>query len=186
MIASLLLVIVQLSQAQAQDQRSSNSIDTQDGKTITATAIFKSPDGYMRAEFATFNGVLFIKPKNAAGMYVVYPNKGETVASLRQRALEATAKMFFHDKVFAVTEWQIKPLPPHPGDTNGELATRSDGDMEVQMGSYERIEAANPLVYAYFAMRHKKGKSDDGKFLDENGKGIKDLDKLWQSFGGKK
>jgi hypothetical protein len=31
-------------------------------------------------------------------------------------------------------------------------------------------------------MRHKPGKGDDGKFLDEQGQGVKAFDKLWKSF----
>jgi hypothetical protein len=58
--------------------------------------------------------------------------------------------------------------------------------MEVQIATYERTENSNLLVYGYFAMRHKVGQADDGRFLDEQGKGVEDFDKLWKSFGGKK
>jgi hypothetical protein len=185
-IATALLACMRSSKVQAQDSRPATSGEVQAGKTAQDGAIFKIPKGYMPAKFDTFKGVLMINPKKAAGMFVVYPNEGETIASVRQRALAVIASMFFHDKDVAAPMWQLNPLPSHTGDNNGELASASAGEMEVRMASYERKENSYLLVYAYFAMRHKSGKSDDGKFLDDQGKGVKEFDQLWQSFGGKK
>lgn len=185
-IACAMFVFIQPTQAQAQDSRPATSEEVQAGTTTQGGAIFKIPKGYMPVKFDTFTGILLINPKKAAGMFVVYPNEGETTASLRQRALAVVASMFFHEKDAPATTWQIKSLPRHTGDNNGELAFASAGEMEVRIASYERMENSYLLVYAYFAMRHKSSKGDDGKFLDDQGTGVKEFDSLWQSFGGKK
>lgn len=185
-IASLLLVFSQTSQTQAQDSPPTTSVETQSGTTGQDGLVFKSPKGYMRAAFANVKGVLFLDAKKAAGIFVIYQNDGDTTASLRQRVLADIAEMFFHEKDVPAPPWQLKPLTPHTGDNDGDLAYSSAGEMEVQVLTYHRAENSSLFAYGYFAMRHKSGKGDDGKFLDEQGKGVKDFDKLWQSFGGKK
>jgi hypothetical protein len=54
--------------------------------------------------------------------------------------------------------------------------------MEVQVVVYERTTGVRPFVYGYFAMRHTAGKGDSAPFIDEGCKGVKDFDKLRQSF----
>jgi hypothetical protein len=171
---------------QAQESRPATADEVRAGKTSQGGAVFKIPKGYMSADFATFKGVLIIDPKKPAGMFVAYPNDGETTDSLRQRARAAIVKMFIHNKDVPETAWQIKSLPSHAGDSTASVATYANGEDEVQVATYERTEGSYLLVYGYFAMRQISGKGENGRFLDEQGQGVKDFDKLWQSFGGKK
>lgn len=186
-LATAILCGFHHAQAQTPEgSRPATAAEAEAGKTSQGGAIFKIPDGYMPAEFADFKGVLIINPKKPTGMFVTYPNEGETTQALAQRVRAAIVKMFIHKEDVPETAWQTKPLPPHTGDNAAAVATYAKGDIEVQVGAYERTENSYLLVYGYFAMRHKSGKGDNGRFLDEQGKGVKEFDKLWQSFGGKK
>lgn len=182
-----LFLFVCMAQAQTPASRPATTAEVQAGQTSEGGAVFKIPKGYMPAPFADFKGMMMLDPKKPAGMFVAYPNEGETTDSLRQRARAAIVKMFIHNKELPDTAWQQKPLPQHTGDSGAAtVAAYSEGEIEMQIATYERIENSNLLVYGYFAMRHKSGKGDNGRFLDEQGKGVKDFEKLWQSFGGQK
>jgi hypothetical protein len=185
-LVAALLVCLNSMAARAQGSRPATAEEKRAGKTSQGGAIFKPPSGYMSAEFATFNGVLIIDPKKPAGMFVVYPNEGEKTEALRQRVHASIGKMFIHEKDIAASAWQIKALPSHAGDVAAFVATYTEGETEVQIATYERMENSHLLVYGYFAMRHTSGKGENGRFLDEQGKGVKDFDKLWQSFRGQK
>jgi hypothetical protein len=181
-----LLVCFQAAQAQTPVARPATADEVQAGKTSQGGAVFKVPKGYMPAPFADFKGMLLLDPKKPAGMFVTYPNEGETTDSLRQRARAVIVKMFIHKGDVPQTAWQIKPLPLHAGDSAAMLATHVGNEIEVQVATYERMEGTHLVVYGYFAGRNRSGKGDNGRFLDEQGKGVKDFDKLWQSFGGQK
>ena len=119
----------------------------------------KPPKGYSPVEFAGFKGVLMINPKKAAGMFITYANEGETVEALRERVRDAIAPMFIHDKGKPKPEplaWETSALPSHPEDGGGKatLYTHGEEKTEVQVATYE-IAGARPVLYGYFAMRHK-------------------------------
>jgi hypothetical protein len=166
----------------------SNPASAQDKKDAAkGGAIFKVPDGYMQMPFSDFRGMLMLDPKKPAGMFVTHPNDNETTESLRLRLLKTIGPMFIHSekgKPETPITWTILSLPSHPGDGDGKAVvnTYSDETQELQVAIYERIAGQSPFVYGYFAMRLKKAKGDDGKFLDEHGEGIKAFDKLWNSF----
>ena len=135
-----------------------------------------------------FRGMFLLDPKKAAGMLVTYANDNETTEALRQRILTTIAGMFVHDSKgksdTTTVTWTAQSLPSHPGDGGGTAATNTyiGGEQEVQVVIYERTGGPRPFLYGYFAMRHKAGKGDDGKFLDDQGNGVKAFDKLWKSF----
>ncbi|HYN84679.1 MAG TPA: hypothetical protein VER32_05460 [Pyrinomonadaceae bacterium] len=153
--------------------------------------LFKPPKGFMPLDFAGFKGVLMINPKRAAGMFIAYPDDGETLDALRERARDAAGRMFIHDKgkaKAAPLAWKAATLPPHPEDGEGgaTLFTYAEGETQVQVATYARADATHRLVYGYFAMRHTpKGRDDDGKFLDEQGGGVKEFADFRKSLGGK-
>lgn len=151
-------------------------------------AVFKIPKHYMPADSSDFKGVYLLDPKKPAGMFVAYPNDQESIEAVSQRIRKAIAGMFTESKEKEVT-WETKTLPAHPGDSaqTGTVALLTGGTQEVQVVTYERITGGRQIVYGYFAMREKGKKSDaGGRFLDETGKGVKEFDELWKSFGGSK
>ena len=144
-------------------------------------AIFKAPDGWMPADKTEVGPIIFLNPKKPAVMFVTYPKPDETTTEAqRQRLRTLAAGMFFHDDKAALN-WEVKSIPSHPGDGDGkaDIATAKQGDMEVQIVTYERTTGVRPFIYGYIAMRDKKG---GAQFVDENGKGVKDFDKLWKSL----
>jgi len=144
-------------------------------------AIFKAPDGWMATDKTEVGPILFLNPKQPAAIFVTYPKRDETTTEAqRQRLRKLAVGMFFHDDK-AVLNWQVKSIPSHPGDGDGkaDIATAKQGDMEVQIVTYERTTGVRPFIYGYIAMRDKKS---GAPFIDENGKGVKDFDKLWKSL----
>ena len=147
---------------------------------------FKILDGYVRLQMASFRGVVMVNPERPAGMFVTYPNDNELSESLRQRILAFVAPMFIHyeeGKPTPSITWVTSVLPSHLGDTNGQayMNVYSGSGYEMQVSIYEHA-GPHPFLYGYFAMRHHPGKSDDGKFLDGQGQGVKAFEKLWKSF----
>lgn len=148
---------------------------------------FKVPDGYMQVPISNFRGVMMLDPKKPAGLFVISPNDNETPEVLRERILAFVGPMFIHDeklKAATTITWDSKTLPSHEGDGAGKAVANFYGTAteETQVAIYERATEGKPALYGYFAMRHKSGKGDDGKFLDEQGQGVKAFDKLWKSF----
>ena len=144
-------------------------------------AVFKAPDGWMPADQTEVGPIVFLNPKKPSVMFVTYPKPDETTTEAQRGRLRAlAANMFFHDEKAAL-DWVVKSIPSHPGDGDGkaDIATAKQGDMEVQIVTYERTTGERPFIYGYIAMRNKKSSAP---FIDETGKGSKDFDKLWKSF----
>jgi hypothetical protein len=160
------------------------ALDQKDGVS------FKVPDGFMQVPMSNFRGVMMLDPRKPAGMFVIYPNDNETMDALRQRILAFVGPMFIHDEKLnpaTAIAWDTKTLPSHEDDGAGKATANFYGKAteETQVAIYERATGSQPVLYGYFAMRHKPGKGDDGKFLDEQGQGVKAFDKLWKSFRSK-
>ncbi|HKP45612.1 MAG TPA: hypothetical protein VJT50_03370 [Pyrinomonadaceae bacterium] len=155
-------------------------------QTEQPAVVFKAPSGYMQVPMSDFRGALFLEPKKPAGMFVIYPNANETTEALRKRVLAFIAPMFLHDDKMKPDDivWDTKSLPVHAGETEGNANVNiaSVANYELQVATYERSAGGTPFLYGYFGMRHKPGKGDDAKFLDEHGEGVKAFEKFWQSF----
>jgi hypothetical protein len=175
-VATLLALVAGVQLANAQDSKNAGA------------AVFKIPDGYMRVPVTDFRGALMLDPKKPAGMFVTYPNDNETTEALRNRLLAFLGPMFIHEKDKPKGEgslvWTTKSLPAHPDDGEGKATINTYGgaNEEVQVTIYERTTGVRPFLYGYFGMRHNPSKSDDAKFLDDQGQGVKAFDKLWKSF----
>lgn len=186
LVAGLLLCL-HTSHARAQEEaRPSTTDEVKAGKTTQQErgVVFKIPDGYMPGPLSDFKGMVMLAQKAPAGMFVSHLSAGDTPDSIRQRLRATIVEMFVHKKEVPETAWQLKSLPPHEGDSGGWVATYADDELEVQVATYDRTEGQYQIVYGYFAGRSKKGAK--GQFLDEQGKGVKDFDKLWKSLGDEK
>lgn len=147
---------------------------------------FKIPEKVMPMEkWNDFKGLLMLGADGPWGIFISYPNEGETLDSLKSRLQKSLAKMFIHDD--AKTEnavWKTVSIPAHEGD-KGETAvsqTFAEGKSAVQLVFYEREWNGLGFVYGYFAMKNEENKGDSGKFLDEKGKGSKPFDNFWKTF----
>ena len=152
--------------------------------------VFKIPKKVMPIQWASFKGLLMLDQKRPTGIFISYPNDGESLESLTKRAEISIAKMFVHDeKKSEGIVWQIKSIPAHSGD-KGENATMKfweDETQSIQITFYEREWNNLKLIYGYFARKSKtsKDKDDSGDFLDDKGQGSKTFDEFWKSFSSK-
>jgi hypothetical protein len=143
----------------------------------------------MPAEFPQHKGVLLLDPKKPAGMFIVYPNEGQSDAELLKQFRETVAGMFLHDSKTEIV-WKSAAIAPHQGitgETGAQDITSADA-MEVQLTTYTRTFGETQVVYGYFAMRNQsgKGKDADGRFLDGAGAGSGDFEKFWKSISPSK
>lgn len=145
----------------------------------------KLPGGYMPAEFPEKRaGKLLLNPKKPAGMFIVYPQEGESPDVLQNLLKEMVAGMFFHDEK-APANWTSAQLPAHEGTENetGTLYSASRGKMEVQLAVYARSFGVTKVLYGYYGMREQGKKQEDAApFMDAAGKGVEDFDKFWKSI----
>ena len=144
--------------------------------------IFKSPDGYMSADFPGHTGKLLLDPKNPAGMFVAYPKEGQEMSAFIEEVKKMVADMFLHEPTKVVV-WSEKPLPAHKGvvSESGKLLAAANDKMEVQLAVYVRSDKG--VAYGYFAKKNKKGGGENAKFLNDSGGGVKAFDKLANSIG---
>lgn len=149
----------------------------------------KIPKGYLPADFPKHKGYLILEPKRPAGMFIVYPNKAESSAELSNQIKALVGGMFIHDSK-AEMNWTTSPLAAHQGITNevGTMLLATSGKMELQLASYTRTFGDTEIVYGYFAMKHRSGKSkdDDGRSIDSAGNSMKEFDEFWQSISAGK
>ncbi|HEY0429902.1 MAG TPA: hypothetical protein VGC76_19115 [Pyrinomonadaceae bacterium] len=151
---------------------------------------FKIPENVMPIEWKDFKGMLMLSPKKPSGIFISYPNDGETLESLTIRAGKSIAQMFVHDEKKAENiEWQIKSIPAHRGD-KGDSATSKIYEGEsatLQITFYEREWNNLKIIYGYFAQKSKtsKNKDDSADFLDDKGQGSDTFDKFWKTFPAK-
>jgi hypothetical protein len=149
----------------------------------------KLPSGYMPAEFPEKRaGKLLLNPNKPAGMFIVYPKKGDSPDALPNLLKDMVAGMFFHESKSPVNWNEIK-LPAHEGvdQETGTLYTAASDKMEIQLAVYTRTLGATTVLYGYYGMRHKEKKAkDDAAFIDSSGKGVEDFDKFWKSIRASK
>ena len=131
-------------------------------------------------KWADIKGVLMLNLKQPAGAFVAYPNEGESLDDLMTRIRTNIAPMFVHEKD-AKFDWKTAVLPLHDGDRTARMDVAASGAQTVQVAFYQRASSGLPFVYGYFAMKNDKN-NPKGVWLGDDGKGVKDFDKLWKSF----
>lgn len=147
-----------------------------------AGIIFKIPENLTPMEkWKDFKAVLMLNLKQPAGAFVAYPNDGETAEELIIRLRTSIAEMFIHGGENAKHDWTNGALPTHDGDKTAQMDLTKSGEQAVQVASYTRENNGLTVVYGYFAMKNDKNKAK-GVWLGDDGKGVKEFDKLWKSF----
>jgi hypothetical protein len=151
---------------------------------------FKIPSGVMPLEWKKngFKGLLLLAQHDPTGIFITYPDDGETIEAVTLRAKSWIAPMFIHDdKKADKFEWKSSDLPLHKGDKAAKLYLYEAEKQSVQVLVYEREWSGLTFIYGYFAMKSDKSKEKDVKkmWANEKGEGIKVFDKFWKTFPNK-
>jgi hypothetical protein len=184
--ASTLFLAVPLTTAQEKAAQSSQEAAPAKKRKQVVFFLFKN---YFSDKFPNHKaGVLILNPKKPSGMFLVYPDEGESTQELTNKIKSMVAGMFFHglsSKDKADVTWNMSPLSKHEGVENelGTMFLASDEKEEAQLAIYIRNFDGTEIAYGYFAGRAKGGKAEEaGQFLDSRGGGAEDFDKFWKSI----
>ena len=147
---------------------------------IPGGVTFEIPSRFSRNTRPDFRGMLMVGGR-PVGMFVTYPDENETTEALRLRLLRAIARMFNENSPLT---WDERPLLSHPDDGYGRASAYYylGSPHQIQIVIYERSTGSAPFLYGYFAMQNKWDSCPDGPFLDEQGRGPRDLEDLRNSF----
>ncbi len=173
----------------AQAQGVSNHKNEKDAEKAADKGVtFKIPEKVMpMPKWVGFKGMLMLSSEGPSGIFISYPDEGETLDALRGRAEKSLVKMFVHDdaKVENV-QWNSNSTAAHDGDKSETALTKiyDDNTQTVQITFYERQSNGLDFIYGYFARKSKTSdkKGDSANFLDEKGKGSKVFDNFWKTF----
>ena len=181
--ATIFLCLAFAAAGHSQIHKSKEEAEKNAGKGVT----FKIPDKFMTAPLNGFKGMMMLNRDAPAGIFVSYPNEGESIGDLTKRVLNAIPKLFggAKDKEHV---WTTKSVDSNEGDKAGtgtlNQTANADGTSSMQVALFEREWNGLTFVYGYFAMKSDKSKNKDlNKYwLDEKGKGVKPLEKFVKTF----
>ena len=180
-IFGLLLLLVFYVCVPAQDQNGD--------KAKRNGVVFKIPDDVFPIDFkkSGFTGILMLRKDGPSGLFVAYPNEGESLEHLRDRLGTFIAPMFVHDKGEAgKLEPKIATVPVHSGDVEGtgSYYLYSGNKEQVQVLFYQRVANGSPLLYGYFSKKNidTKEKDELKAWADENGQGVSFFEKFWKTI----
>ena len=152
--------------------------------------VFKIPEDVFPMDWNKngFKGMLMLRKDSPSGIFIAYPNDGENLAELRERAAKFIAPMFVSGENEKKKEikFQKTPILVHKGDIDNSglyYAYENEKSM-TQILFYEREANGKKLIYGYFANKGKDDKAKSGKDLwaDDQGLGIKIFEKFWKTF----
>lgn len=151
--------------------------------------VFKIPEGVFPMDWnkSGFKGILMLRKDSPSGIFIAYPNDGENLEDLRERAAKFIAPMFISDEnKKKEIKSQKSPIPVHKGDVdNSGLYYFYENEKSMtQILFYEREANGKKLIYGYFANKDKEAKAESVKdiWADDKGQGVKIFEKFWKTF----
>ena len=151
-----------------------------------AQIVYKIPDGVFPMDWSKsgFKGTLMLDKDSPSGIFIAFPNEGESGDDLRDRAAKFIAPMVVHDtKEKATIPFEVKSITSHKGDIEdrGRYYFFKGEKESVQIIFFERKTPAAVVLFGYFAQK----KNDDTKskiWVGDNFKDPKLLKKFTDSF----
>lgn len=128
------------------------------GSVAHGQIVYKIPDGVFPMDWSKngFKGTLMLQKDSPSGIFIAFPNEGETSDDLRERAAKFIAPMVVHDtKDNAAIPFEVKPIPSHKGDLEdrGRYYFFKGEKGSLQILFFERKTPAAVVLYGYFAQR---------------------------------
>lgn len=153
---------------------------------VQGQIVYKIPGGVFPMDWnkSGFKGTLMLEKDSPSGIFIAFPNEGETPDDLRERAARFLAPMVVHDtKDKATIPFEVRSIPSHKGDLEdrGRYYFVKGEKSSAQILFFERKTPAAVVLYGYFASRS----NDENKskiWVDENLKTPKILSKFIGSF----
>lgn len=129
------------------------------------------------------HGMLMIRQKQPAGVFIEYPKENESLDQLRQRLADYIFPMFMHSKGQIKISPTITTIPTHVGDVadSGRMFYYAGEKVEVQMLFYERQAKGKTYLYGYFGQRSQDSK-EPRDWADDKGNGVKFFDEFWETI----
>jgi hypothetical protein len=127
-----------------------------------AQIIYKIPDGVFPMDWnkGGFKGMLCLQKGSPSGVFIAFPNEGETSDELRERVAKYVAPMVVGDaKDLAKIPFDVKTIASHKGDVEDRSRYYffKGEKSSVQILFFERKTTAAVVLYGYFA---QKGNDD--------------------------
>ena len=150
-----------------------------------AQIVYKIPDGVLTVDWtkSKFKGMMMLEKDNPSGLFIAYPDEGETIDQLRERAAGFIAPMVSDAKNKESIPFEIKTIQSHSGDIDGraKLYFFKGQKTSVQILFFERKTEDSIVLYGYFAS--KDNDKDKSKiWVGEDMKDPKLLSKFIKSF----
>ncbi len=120
--------------------------------------VYKIPPGVFPMDWTKsgFKGTLMLEKDSPSGVFIAFPNQGETSDELRERAAKFMAPMVVHEiKGTETIPFEIKQIASHKGDIDdrGRLYLYKGEKSSVQILFFERSTPAGVVLYGYFASK---------------------------------
>lgn len=125
---------------------------------VSAQIVYKIPDGGFPMDWnkSGFKGMLFLEKDSPSGIFIAFPNQGETADELRDRSAKFIAPMVVTDtKGKENIPFEIKSIASHKGDIEdrGRYYFFKGDKSSVQILFFERNTPAAVVLYGYFAQK---------------------------------
>lgn len=149
--------------------------------------VFKIPEDVLPVDWNKngFKGILMLRKDSPSGIFIGYPNDGEKMEDLKERAAKFAAPMVISDdnggKEFKLEKTSIAK---REGDsTDAVYYSYANKKSMAQVIIYERVANGKPFIYGYFAFKDVNEDAKKSKiWADEKGQGIKVFEKFWKSI----
>ena len=148
--------------------------------------VYKIPDGGFPMNWSEsgFKGMLFLQKESPSGIFIAFPDEGETLDQLRERAAKFIAPMVVHDtKEMATIPFETKTIESAKNDVEGRgrYYFYKGQKSQIQILFFERKTPASNVLYGYFAQRGNED-SKSKTWVGEDMKRPKILNKFEGSF----
>ena len=151
--------------------------------------VYKIPDGVFPMDWnkSGFKGTLMLEKDNPSGLFIAFPNQGESLDDLRERSAKFIAPMVVHDtKEKTSIPFEIKSIVSHEGDIadRGRYYFFKGEQSSVQIIFFERKTPAGAVLYGYFAAKGNDAKKSK-IWVGDDLKDPKLLSKFIKTFDAK-